>query len=247
MRSICTLMLGSLMLCSQVTGESSPTVPVDSLKTFGTSGKAVYPFPEGDKTEAALYEYDGAGCLTHMWFGGNWPNWERIRIRVYVDGEESASIDMEMYLGHGIGFKDATAPWGTRRMGKTGQPSGVYNTFKIPFGKSVRVTAQLHESDTGNKRFWYIIRGVENLPFVIATSGMGRPDATGVAGGLGKNIEPAQIAAAKKYKHCTAVPTRHFQRHKPGRQKSHWHNSAESYCLVGDASARAMIKILESR
>ena len=87
--------------------------------------------------------------------------------------------------------------------------------------------------------------GDENLPFVIATSGMGGPGATGVAGGLAKNIEPAQIAAAKKYDRCVAVPTRHFQKHKPGRQKSHWHNSAESYCLVGDASAKAMIEILE--
>ena len=89
--------------------------------------------------------------------------------------------------------------------------------------------------------------GNENLPFVIATSGMGGPDATGVAGGLGKNIEPAQVNAAAKYDNCSAVKTRHFQRHKPGRQKSHWHNSAESYWLVGDAAAKAMMKILEEK
>lgn len=86
--------------------------------------------------------------------------------------------------------------------------------------------------------------GNEELPFVIATSGMGGPDATGVAGFMGRSIEPAQINAAKKYDHCIAVPTRHFQKHKPGRQKSHWHNSAECYILVGDASGKAMIKIL---
>ena len=89
--------------------------------------------------------------------------------------------------------------------------------------------------------------GNDKLPFVIATSGMGGPDATGVAGGLAKNIEPAQIAASKKYDNCVAVPTRHFQKHKPGRQKSHWHNSAESYCLVGDAAGKAMIKILSGK
>ncbi|MGI9244961.1 MAG: sialate O-acetylesterase, partial [Verrucomicrobiales bacterium] len=87
--------------------------------------------------------------------------------------------------------------------------------------------------------------GNESLPFVIATSGMGGPDATGVAGGLGKNIEPAQVRAAKKFEACTAVETRHFQVHKPGRQKSHWHNSAESYCLVGDAAAKAMVELLD--
>jgi len=88
--------------------------------------------------------------------------------------------------------------------------------------------------------------GHEKLPFVIATSGMGGPDATGVAGFLAKSIEPAQMNAAKQYDRCTAVPTRHFQRHKPGRQKSHWHNSAESYVLVGDAAGKAMIEILKS-
>jgi alpha-galactosidase len=86
--------------------------------------------------------------------------------------------------------------------------------------------------------------GRPDLPFVIATSGMGGKGASGVAGFLGKAIEPAQVAAAEKTANCTAVPTRHFQHHKPGRQKSHWHNSAESYCLVGDASAKAMIELL---
>ncbi len=37
-----------------------------------------------------------------------------------------------------------------------------------------------------------------------------------------------------------------LQRHKPGRQKSHWHNSAESYCLVGDAVGKATIEILKA-
>lgn len=89
--------------------------------------------------------------------------------------------------------------------------------------------------------------GDPRLPFVIATSGMGGPEATGVAGFLAKSIEPAQRAAAEKHERCTAVSTRHFQRHQPGRQKSHWYNSAESYCLVGDAAAKAMIAILSEK
>jgi hypothetical protein len=36
-----------------------------------------------------------------MWFGGNWPGYEPTRIRVYVDGEENPSIEMELGLGHG--------------------------------------------------------------------------------------------------------------------------------------------------
>ena len=137
---------------------------VDTLKSFGTMGKAVYPFTDGDATEATLLTHKGKGCLTHMWFGGNWENYEKTCIRVYVDGEKSPSIDMELFLGHGIGYKDQFGPWGTKRIGKTGQPSGLYNTYRIAFGKSIRVTAQLHKGDTKNKRFWYILRGVENLP-----------------------------------------------------------------------------------
>ena len=153
--------------------QPTPT-PVDALKPFGTSGKAVYPFNEGDKIEAELFAHQGKGCLTHMWFGGKWENYEKMRIRVYVDGEQTASIDMELFLGHGIGYQDAFGPWGTKRIGKTGQPSGIYNTYRIPFGKSIRVTAQLHQGDTGNKRFWYIIRGVENLP--VKFSGIRLPE-----------------------------------------------------------------------
>ena len=47
-------------------------------------------------------------------------NYENLRIRVYVDGEDKASIDMELFLGHGIGYKDEFGPWGTKRIGKTG-------------------------------------------------------------------------------------------------------------------------------
>ncbi|MGB2821059.1 MAG: DUF2961 domain-containing protein, partial [Phycisphaerae bacterium] len=146
--------------------------PLGRLKTFGTMGKAVYPLKGGE--EAELFSHAGKGCLTHMWFGGNWKDYGRLRVRVYVDGEKAASIDMELHMGHGIGFQDDAAPWGTRRIGKTGSPSGVYNTYRIPFGKGVRVTAQLAEGDTGNPRFWYIVRGVEGLPVVF--SGVRLPD-----------------------------------------------------------------------
>lgn len=148
------------------TPDMARTIDLAKLKTFGGCGKAMYPF-EGGK-EAELFAHKGKGCLTHMWFGGNWKDYGRQRIRVYVDGEKTASIDMELHLGHGAGFQDPNAPWVTRHMGITGSPSGVYNTFKIPFGRSVRVTSQLHGGDKKNKRFWFIIRGTENLPVEIA-------------------------------------------------------------------------------
>lgn len=141
---------------------SSPAAPLEDLKTFGTAGKQLTLLTTGQESE--LFHHDGKGCLTHMWFGGNFKNYGQTRIRIYVDGETNASIDMELFLGHGMGFADSAAPWGVARFGKTGDPSGVYDTYRIPFGKSVRVTAQLAPGTPEHPEFWWIIRGTENLP-----------------------------------------------------------------------------------
>lgn len=138
---------------------------MQSFKTFGTQGKAVYPL-EGGK-EAELFTHTGNGCLTHMWFGGNWEDYGKLRLRIYIDDETTASIDMELFLGHGIGFQEDNAPWGTKRIGKTGAPSGLYNTYRIPFQSNIRITAQLPEGADINPRFWYIFRGTENLPVIF--------------------------------------------------------------------------------
>jgi hypothetical protein len=134
---------------------------MQDVRTFGTAGKEKQVLKPG--VEAELFRHSGRGCLTHMWFGGDFPNYGLTRIRVYVDGEEKASIDMELMMGHGIGFQDEGAPWGIERIGKTGDPSGIYNTYRIPFDKSVRVTATRGKGETDDPPFWWIIRGVENL------------------------------------------------------------------------------------
>ena len=147
-------------------------VSIDTLRTFGTMGKEVRPLSKSK--EAVLLTHEGTGCLTHMWFGGAFKAYGETRIRVYVDGEREASIDMELLLGHGIGFNDPTAPWGTERMGNTGGDSGIYNTYRIPFGKRVKVTAQLSEEADENPLFWWIIMGTENLP--VQLGGVTLPD-----------------------------------------------------------------------
>jgi len=157
------LVLLVFVLCSSAYADDDAT---RNLKTFGTMGKEVRPL-SADK-EGELFSHEGRGCLTHMWFGGNFENYGLTRIRVYVDGEETASIDMELMMGHGIGFQDDAAPWGIERIGKTGDPSGIFNTYRIPFGKSVRVTGQLAEDLEEKPEFWWIIRGTENLPVEIA-------------------------------------------------------------------------------
>ncbi len=145
---------------------------VNRLKMFTSIGK------ERDLLngyqEAELLRHEGRGCLTHMWFGGDWPGYERTRICIYVDGEETPSIDMELGMGHGVGFADSDAPWGCSRVGKTGHPSGLYNTYRIPFGKSIRVTGKRSKSSPDGAPFWWIVRGTENLP--VSLGGVRLPD-----------------------------------------------------------------------
>jgi hypothetical protein len=148
-------------------------IDMTKLKTFGNTGKELTVLEAG--REAELLSHKGRGCLTHMWFGGGFEGCSRLRIRIYVDGETTASIDMELFLGHGIGFADETAvPWGTPRIGKLGTGTSVYDTYRIPFGSSIRVTAQLPPDIHANPLFWWIVRGTENLPVQIG--GVTLPD-----------------------------------------------------------------------
>jgi len=142
-------------------GPRADALDVSTLHTFGTAGKQLTPLSV--EREAELFSYRGKGCLTHMWFGGSFENSAYTRIRVYVDGETTASIDMELFLGAGIGFGDPYAPWGTEKIGKTGGGDNVYNTYRIPFGRSIRVTGQLAPGTKDHPLFWWIIRGTENL------------------------------------------------------------------------------------
>jgi hypothetical protein len=144
----------------------------EALKTFSSIGKGSAALD--GYSEAELLRHDGKGCLTHMWFGGDWPGYEKTRLRIYVDGETTASIDMELGLGHGYGFGESSAPWGATRLGKTGHPSGVCNTYRIPFGKSVRVTAQRDRGSPQASAFWWIVRGTDGLP--VTVGGVRLPD-----------------------------------------------------------------------
>jgi len=136
--------------------------PTAKLQTFSTMGKGSSGLDNFQ--EAELLQHEGTGCLTHMWFGGDWPGFQRTRIRIFVDGEAKPSIEMELGLGHGIGFDDKTAPWGGVRVGATSHPGGLYNTYRIPFGKSIRVTAQRPPDAAAKSPFWWILRGTDNLP-----------------------------------------------------------------------------------
>lgn len=144
--------------------ERSGAIP-QNVSTFTHVGKEEQPFVA--KAEAQLAWQEGAGYLDHMWFGGSFANFKTLRIRIFVDGEVTPSIDMELGLGVGIGFQDPTAPWGTEHAGITGAPSGIYCNYRIPFSKSVRVTAELPAGVPRDTVFWWIIRGLQNYPLEV--------------------------------------------------------------------------------
>ena len=151
--------LGNLLSTAErLTGSRS------SMKTFSKIGKGL-PILDGHH-EATLFEHTGNGCLSHMWFGGDWKKYGETRIRVYVDGETTPSIDMELGLGHGDGF-NSHGPWGGPRMGKTGNAGGIYNTYRIPFGHHIRVTGQRHPDGPPTSPFWWIMRGTEGLAVTL--------------------------------------------------------------------------------
>lgn len=146
---------------NKTTTETVAPSPVNlaHLRTIGTMGKGERVL--SGETEAVLFEHNGEGCLTHFWFGGNFSGVEETRIRYYVDGETVPSIDMRLFMGHGIGFNDQHAPWATKTIGKIGKKNGIFNNYRIPFDKTIRVTAQRSEAAGDSPQIWWIIRGLE--------------------------------------------------------------------------------------
>lgn len=146
--------------------KATGNVPSGDVSTFTHVGKEEQPFIAAP--EATLAEEEGSGYLDHIWFGGAFPNFTDLRIRVYVDGEVKPSIDMLLGMGVGVGFGDPAAPWGTRFSGITGSPSGIFFNYSIPFTRNIRVTAELSEGVARDTVFWWIVRGIKGLPLQIS-------------------------------------------------------------------------------
>lgn len=170
--SFATLSMASATISASATPLSSAAsvtsarLDLSRASTFTYVGKEERPF--ANKAEGLLADHDGHGYLDHMWFGGDFPNFTKLRIYIYVDYETSPSIDMEIGMGVGVGFADPAAPWGTKFNGITGSPSGIFLNYRIPFGKHIKVTAQLPEGVPADTVFWWIVRGVRGLPLNVS-------------------------------------------------------------------------------
>jgi D-arabinan exo alpha-(1,3)/(1,5)-arabinofuranosidase (non-reducing end) len=138
------------------------------MKTFGNAIKNGQLLAN---TETVVHEHtisSGASgaVITEQWFTGVICD-NNTRVRYYFDGETVPSLDFMLYMAHGLGFDPAKmntiTPWGTKRIGQTATKGGLYNTYRIPFQKSVRVTVE----NPSNGTYWYILRGVEDYPVII--------------------------------------------------------------------------------
>eukprot|EP00658_Telonema_sp_P-2_P047480 TRINITY_DN3611_c0_g1_i2.p1 TRINITY_DN3611_c0_g1~~TRINITY_DN3611_c0_g1_i2.p1 ORF type:complete len:317 (+),score=85.44 TRINITY_DN3611_c0_g1_i2:166-1116(+) len=136
--------------------------------TFGT-GLSSGSITTAEATIFAHVIADGhLGVMNHFWSTCSPEAEAGAVIRYYVDGEQNASIAFSPAMASGTGYDDSQAPWGTKWFGLgagRGQGQAWFNNFKIPFGKSIRVTAQ-HR--TGSfPGFYMIVRGGLDLALSI--------------------------------------------------------------------------------
>lgn len=95
--------------------------------------------------------------------------WEASVLRMYVDGEAQASIELTLLELANVGKFNTGGnernlePWGVALFGHTAENGGVYSTVRFPFGSSVKVTLKSSLSGT----YWFILRGVEAYPVVL--------------------------------------------------------------------------------
>jgi len=105
------------------------------------------------------------GVMQHFWTTAPNPTENDVIIRYYVDGETTASIAFQPSLACGVGFEDTQAPWGTKWFGKGSADGGYFWNFRVPFQKSIIVTAQHVLKPNGG--FYMIVRGSTNSPIVL--------------------------------------------------------------------------------
>jgi hypothetical protein len=160
----------STSLGSPSTASSSNTGPSFGSVVLGpdsyTIGTSVSAFTLTSAAERTMFEFSGSpGVMTYLWITGGYDGFQDLRVRYYIDGE--LHIEFDNFLGAGIGFGDQQA-WGTALMGKGANTGSVYNTYQIPFSKSVKITLQLppHTSPPQGGNY-FVCRGITNATVSI--------------------------------------------------------------------------------
>lgn len=145
-------------------------------KLFGTAIKNG-PIPPHTELEVFNHSCSSAPCaltqvhVPSIYPGGGCPwDWENGLLRIYVDGDVNASIQMTLLqmasvaAAADIGNAHAdVSPFSAGLFGKSAQTGGVWTTMRVPFQSTVRVTLEAPPSCGNLQTFWIIIRGVEAL------------------------------------------------------------------------------------
>lgn len=146
-------MLFFLVICAF--GYVVGAVPFSAANTlFGT---AIKNGPIQAHTETVVFEHN---CTTppctitqihipSIYPGSGCPfDWESSVLRVYVDGAQTPTIDVDLLMfvavsniaDAGIDVRKDISPFGARLFGKNAVSGGVWSTVRVPFGIDVRVT-----------------------------------------------------------------------------------------------------------
>ena len=138
----------------------------------------------------------GEHAVLVSWFTGQlfWDDFSNTIISYYIDGEATPSIQgsIDLLTGNAPSPKSQrkTIPWGNEALGRLGIGGGAYTTTKIPFTRSILVTAYMSGSNTAqtmrvmnhsigyskreggeSKTLYSLIRGLENYgPIVLRHS-----------------------------------------------------------------------------
>lgn len=160
-------MLKLLSLCLLL---SLLLVECSAQRSFGTaiSRKSV---SCDEETEIFAYNVSATATfasMTHFWITADTNDIDNVLVRLYLDGEDKASIVFEPALACGVGFQDEASPWGTKWIGHGAEIGAWYINYRIPFQTSIRITLQLQPT-IPTMLYYTIVRGVENVPIVIGT------------------------------------------------------------------------------
>ena len=114
-----------------------------------------YTYFQTANTELIVFENnEGPACITEQWYTGAVFD-ENTLVRIYLDGASTPAIEYKLLLAHGVGFsmsaENKHAPWSTKRIGHNAENGGLFNTYRIPYQSSIKVTIETIRAGT----FWF--------------------------------------------------------------------------------------------
>jgi len=123
------------------------------------------------------------GVMHHFWCTGAQYKIDRMWVEYYIDGETKPSISFQPSMSCGLAFptrlKHDFEYSAGGLCGKDAPVGGWWNTFPIPFYKSVVVTVRADPSDgTGCFNGYVNVRGTAELPLILPQSGIPLPSGT---------------------------------------------------------------------